>query len=138
MTMVVSSRNSLLVPLVALLLGGLASGQSRDQPSPPPLQGTPQGVPDSAGVTPGRLIKRVAPVYPRKARKKKIEGVVFLKAKITRDGDVVDLSVVSGDPLLVQAAIDAVKQWKYRPYLQDGKPVEVETEIKVNFQLSGS
>jgi len=136
--MVVSSRNSLLVSLVALLLGGLVPGQSRDQPSAPPLQGTPQGVPDSAGVTPGQLIKRVAPVYPRKARKKKIEGVVFLKAKITTDGDVADLSVISGDPLLVQAAIDAVKQWKYRPYLQDGKPVEVDTEIKVNFQLSGN
>lgn len=136
MTMVVSSRNSLFVPLVALLLGGLASGQSRDQPSPPP-QDTHEGMPDSAGLTPGRLIKMVAPVYPRRARKKKIEGVVFLKAKITRDGDVVDLSVVSGDPLLVQAAIDAVKQWKYRPYLQDGKPVEIDTEIKVNFQLSG-
>jgi periplasmic protein TonB len=139
--MIANPRRASSVLLALLLLCGLAIGDSQVQSTPPPptqaKQDAPLGVPDSTGVNTGLLIKKVNPKYPKKARKQKIEGVVVLKAKITQDGDIVDLSVVSGDPLLVQAAVDAVKQWKYRPYLRDGQPVEVDTEITVNFRLSG-
>jgi protein TonB len=87
-------------------------------------------------VTPGKLIKSVAPKYPKEERKKHIEGQVILKGTITKTGDVVDLQLVSGQPLLVQAALDAVAKWKYRPYLKDGQAVDVETQITVNFSLS--
>ena len=87
-------------------------------------------------ITPGKLIKRVAPKYPKQARKKHMEGQVILKGSITKTGDVVDLQIISGDPLLTQAAMDAVKKWKYRPYLKDGQAVDVDTQITVNFRLS--
>ena len=87
------------------------------------------------GVTQGLLVKRVNPKYPKEARKEGIQGVVILTAKIGKHGDIADLSVVSGDPLLAKAAMDAVKKWKYRPYLLLGQPVEVQTQIQVNFVL---
>jgi len=59
-----------------------------------------------------------------------------MRATIAKDGTISDLQLVSGDPLLTQAALDAVKKWKYRPYLKDGQAVDVETQITVNFQLS--
>jgi periplasmic protein TonB len=62
---------------------------------------------------------------------------VILKALLSQTGDMKELTLLSGDPLLASAAIDAVKQWKYRPYLLNGQPIEVETQISVNFQLSG-
>jgi len=81
------------------------------------------------------VLKKVPPEYPEAAKKAHIQGQVVLRAIIGKDGDVENLQIVSGHPQLVPSAIDAVKQWKYRPYLQDGKPVEVETEIDVNFTL---
>jgi protein TonB len=63
---------------------------------------------------------------------------VVLHAKISKEGEIADLSVISGDPMLTQAALDAVKQWKYRPYLLEEKPVAVETDIRVNFQLAAN
>jgi len=89
------------------------------------------------GVTTGLLIKRVNPEYPEKARKKRIQGTVVLRAVISKEGDIIDLSAVSGDPLLTKSALKAVKQWKYKPYFFQGKPVDVDTEIRVNFTLSG-
>jgi protein TonB len=91
-----------------------------------------------SGVAAGLLIKRVRPEYPEKARKKRIQGVVVLSAIISKEGDVPDVSVISGDPILAKAAMAAAKQWKYRPYLLQGEPVEVETQIQMNFTLSGS
>jgi len=82
------------------------------------------------------ILKKVDPVYPEKARKKRIEGTVLLAATITKNGDIADLTVVSGNRLLAQAAVDAVKQWKYRPYFFRGQPVEVETQVEVNFALA--
>ena len=82
------------------------------------------------------VLKKVPPQYPEAAKKAKIEGQVILRAIISKDGDVENLKIVSGHPQLAPSAIGAVKQWKYRPYLQQGKPVEVETEINVNFTLS--
>lgn len=78
----------------------------------------------------------MTPKYPKKARKQHIQGTVILTAKISKNGDITDLQVVSGEPILAKAAIDAVRQWKYRPYLLKGKPVEVETQVQVNFALS--
>jgi periplasmic protein TonB len=78
------------------------------------------------------------PVYPAAARQQGIQGTVHLKALIGADGSIQELNVIDGHPLLAPAAIDAVKKWKYKPYLVNGKAVSVETTITVNFVLSGS
>lgn len=82
------------------------------------------------------LLRQVPPVYPVAARDAKIEGSVVLKAVIRKDGNVGELSLVSGHPLLVQAAMDAVKQWVYRPYYRNGEPTDVETLVVVEFSLA--
>lgn len=84
----------------------------------------------------GKLIKKVAPDYPKKARRAHVEGTVRLHAIIATDGSVKNLEVVSGDPLLVNAALKAVRQWRYQPTQLDGRPVEVDTTIDVNFALA--
>jgi protein TonB len=84
----------------------------------------------------GLLIKKVQPEYPKKALKKHLEGTVVMQAVISQTGDIKDLKVISGDELLVASAVKAVSQWKYRPYLLQGRPVEVETHITVNYQLT--
>lgn len=83
----------------------------------------------------GSLIRRADPVYPPLARNARIQGSVVLFATISTAGVIENLRVMSGHPLLVGAAIDAVKQWRYRPYILNGEPIEVETEITVNFVL---
>ena len=83
----------------------------------------------------GNLIHRVEPQYPVIARQIRLEGAVILKAIISREGRIERLEVASGHTLLAQAATAAVQQWKYRPYLLNGEPIEVETEITVNFVL---
>jgi periplasmic protein TonB len=90
----------------------------------------------SQGVMEGMLLNRVLPVYPSIARATRQEGTVQLQATISRAGTIENLHVVSGPPMLQQAAIDAVKQWRYRPYLLNGDPVEVETTINVEFKLN--
>jgi protein TonB len=85
----------------------------------------------------GNLILRVQPAYPLLARQVRVQGLVVLRAVISREGTIENLQVLSGHPMLVQAAVDAVRQWRYRPYVLNGEPVEVETEVKVNFILSG-
>lgn len=87
-------------------------------------------------VQPARLIKKVSPEYPKKARKQHVEGTVRLHTIIAKDGSVKNLEVVSGDPLLVDAALKAVRQWRYEPTLWDGRPVEVDTTIDVKFALN--
>jgi protein TonB len=89
----------------------------------------------SKGVMEGLLIYRVLPVYPAMARAIHAAGTVHLQASISCDGAIENLRVLDGPPLLQQAAIDAVKQWRYKPYLLNGQPVEVETTINVEFQL---
>ena len=81
------------------------------------------------------LKTKVQPEYPEEARKKGIAGTVRLHAIIARDGSVAQLEVISGDQLLVKSALDAVRQWRYRPTLLNGEPVEVDTTIDVNFSL---
>ena len=96
----------------------------------------PQRVRVSQGVSTGLLVTKVPPHYPEDARQARIQGTVVLKALIDTNGDVEDLTLVSGHPLLAPAALEAVKQWKYKPYLLNGQPVKVETQIMVNFQLA--
>jgi protein TonB len=86
----------------------------------------------------GNLIRRVQPTYPSPARSARIQGQVVLSATISKVGTIENLRVLAGHPMLVGAAIDAVKQWRYRPYILNNEPVEVETQITVNFSLSGS
>lgn len=83
------------------------------------------------------LIRRVQPEYPPLARQAHIQGKVILQAVIAKDGTIENLTVLSGHPMLVKAAIDAVRQWRYRPLFLNGEPVEVDTQITVNFVLGG-
>jgi protein TonB len=89
-------------------------------------------------VVEANLIHDVTPQYPSEAGRARIEGTVVLLAVIGTDGSVKDVRVESGLPILAQAAIDAVKQWRYRPYMIDGEPVEVDSRITINFNLSTS
>ncbi len=85
----------------------------------------------------GNVIFRVQPVYPPLARQARIQGSVELRAIISKTGTIENLVVVSGHPMLVKSAIEAVRQWRYRPYLLNNDPIEVETDVTVNFVLSG-
>ncbi len=87
-------------------------------------------------VTPAVLIKKVAPEYPKKVRKQHIEGTVRFHAIIAQDGTIKNLEVLSGDALLVDAALKAVRQWRYQPTQINGKPVEIDTTIDVVFALN--
>ncbi len=91
----------------------------------------------SQGVTAGLVIHKVQPNYPPLAKTARVQGTVQLAAIIGKDGTIQNLHVISGHPLLTQAALDAVKQWRYKPYVLNGEPVEVDTTIQVNFTLSG-
>ena len=90
----------------------------------------------SQGVEQALIVSKVQPEYPDDAKAQRIQGAVQLKAIIDRDGNVANLQLISGDPVLAPAAIEAVKQWKYRPYLFNGNPIEVETTVTVNFTLA--
>jgi periplasmic protein TonB len=92
----------------------------------------------AARVAEANLIHDVTPQYPTEAGRARLEGAVVLMAVIGKDGGVRDVRVESGLPILAQAAIDAVKQWRYKPYLVDGEPVEVDSRITINFTLSGA
>ena len=83
----------------------------------------------------GLLVRKVTPSYPKLAMISRQQGSVVLEATISRDGSIENLRAISGPPLLIGAAIDAVRQWRYRPYLLNDQPVEVETQITVNFSL---
>jgi TonB family protein len=96
---------------------------------------TPQRVRASDSIMQGLIIKKVAPVYPPVARQARIQGMVVLKVQISKTGDVESIQLFSGHPILAPSAIEAVKQWKYSPYLLNGEPVEVETNVTVNFTL---
>lgn len=102
----------------------------------PPEQVRPTRQKISEGVMAGALIRRVEPVYPLIARNIRLSGTVRLRAIIATDGSVQNLEVLSGSPILARAAEDAVRQWRYRPTLLSGVPVEVETYITVNFELA--
>jgi TonB family protein len=118
-------------------VGGVIGGVLSSTPVPDSNRTTPQRVMMTSGVSSGLLLTKIDPVYPAVARQARVQGTVVLQAIIGRDGSIEHLSLVSGHPLLAPAAIDAVKQWKYKPYLLNSVPVEVQTQIEVNFALSG-
>jgi len=127
------------------VVGGVSSGVFSEVSSThslPVLAKTPEPpakrIRVAARVVEANLIHDVAPTYPPEAGRARIEGAVVLLAVIAKDGSVQDVRVESGLPLLAQAAIDAVKQWRYRPYLVNGEPVEVDSRITINFTLSGA
>jgi periplasmic protein TonB len=118
-------------------MGGVIGSVLSSTPTVAPKIATPQRVRVSSCVGSGLLVRRVNPTYPPLARQARIQGVVLLQAQISKTGDIENLTLISGHPMLAPAAIEAVKQWKYRPYLLNGEPVEVDTQIQVNFTLAG-
>ena len=115
------------------VLGGVIGGAGI---APPPPKVTPKRVTVGGNVQAARLVNKVTPLYPPLARQTRISGTVRLHAIIGKNGGVEQLQVVSGHPLLVQSALDAVRQWRYQPTLLNGDPVEVDTEIDVVFSLA--
>ncbi len=89
-------------------------------------------------ISEGDLVRKILPVYPPLARMARIQGQVELQAVISKQGVIENLTVLSGHPMLVPAAKEAVRQWRYRPYILNNEPVEVETRITVNFSLAGN
>jgi protein TonB len=115
------------------VLGGVIGGAGG---APPPPKPTQTRIRQGGAVTAASLINRVQPVYPPLARQTRVSGTVRLHAIISKEGSVQQLEVLSGHPLLVQSALDAVRQWRYRPTLLNGEPVEVDTTIDVIFSLA--
>jgi protein TonB len=108
----------------------------RPVPAPPkPIVNRPVQV---SQMSEGDLIRKIQPAYPPIARSARIHGAVVLQAVISKMGTIENLRVLSGHPMLTSAAIDAVRQWRYRPYVLNGEPVEVETQITVHFSLTGN
>lgn len=103
-----------------------------DQPTAKPVL---QKMKVSQGVAQGLIVKRVAPEYPKNALMMRIEGAVELAATISKDGEIKDVKVLSGNSQLTYAAAQAVKRWKYKPYLLNGEPVEIQTQITIDFKL---
>src|SRR5271167_1442098 len=118
-------------------MGGVLGSVIGNVPATVPKAATPQRVRVSQGVSQGLLIHKIQPQYPVLARQARVQGTVVLQALIGKDGTIQNLHVVSGHPMLTGSALEAVKQWRYKPYYLNGEPVEVETTINVNFTLSG-
>ena len=97
----------------------------------------PKKVNISAGVAHGMLLQKTTPMYPPIAKAARVSGTVVIQAKISKTGTIENLHVISGPAMLQQAAMDAVKSWRYRPYLLNNEPVEVETTVNVIFTLGG-
>lgn len=125
------------------ILGGIIGGvpTAAPPPPPPPKKEEPKPKPlerirVGGNVQAANLIRKITPVYPPLAKQARVQGTVRFSAIIGKDGTIQNLQLVSGHPLLVPAATDAVKQWVYKPTLLNGEPVEVITQIDVNFTLS--
>ncbi len=144
-------------PLVVRTDSGATAAPKTSQPAPPALAISPSNASNEAlanvvssaaapmpslqtlrvsqGVSQGLLIKKIAPAYPATALQLRKHGSVDLLATVAKDGSIAGIKVLSGDPMFVKAATDAVKQWKYHPYLLNGEPVQIETQITVSFKL---
>jgi len=115
---------------------GSISDAFRSRNVSPVVRQTPLGPAHiSSGVMAGQLIYKVTPIYPALAVAARVEGTIVLQATISETGAIENLRVVSGPPMLQQAALDAVRHWRYRPYMLDGQAVEVETTVNVVFSL---
>jgi protein TonB len=122
-------------------MGGILGAGISAAPPPPPVKeapktATPQRIRVGGNVQQANLIRKVQPVYPPLAKQARIQGTVRFTAIIGKDGTIQNLQLVTGHPLLVEAARQAVSQWQYKPTLLNGEPVEVVTQIDVNFTLS--
>ncbi|MBV8847866.1 MAG: energy transducer TonB [Bryobacterales bacterium] len=127
-------------------VGGMIGGIANSLPGPPATPPPPPAKPAEpaaparirvgGNVAAAKLLHEVTPAYPKLAKEARVNGVVRMKAVIAKDGTVEDLQVLSGHPLLVPAAMDAVKKWVYKPTYLNGLPAEVETEIDVKFTLA--
>ncbi|SRR5258708_5577752 len=117
------------------ILHSLGKPSSAVPPPPPSAVAHPPRV---SHMMEGNLIRRVQPEYPPIARSARIQGQVVLAAIISKEGTIENLRALAGHPMLVHAALEAVSQWRYRPYILNNEPVEVETQITVNFSLSGN
>ncbi|HXO61657.1 MAG TPA: energy transducer TonB, partial [Candidatus Acidoferrales bacterium] len=115
------------------VIGGVIGGVGA---APPPPKPTQQRIRQGGQVQAAKLVNKVQPLYPPLARQTRISGTVRLHAIIAKNGSVEQLEVISGHPLLVQAALDAVRQWKYQPTTLNGENVEVDTTIDVIFSLN--
>ncbi len=120
------------------VLGGVIGGvmSAAPPPPPPPKAATPKRIRVGGQVEAAKLIFAPKPLYPPLAKMARIQGSVRLEAIIAKDGMIQDLKVLSGHPLLVKSALEAVQKWRYQPTLLNGEPVEVVTEIDVNFTLA--
>ena len=116
-------------------VGGVMGGVLNSVGTAVPKLAAPKRVKVSSGVTQGLLRRQVKPEYPPTAKTSHIEGTVVLQAVVGKDGKVKEVHVVSGQPILAQAAEHAVRQWVYKPYLLNGQAVEIDTTINVNFRL---
>jgi protein TonB len=123
------------------IFGGIAGANVIGVPAalapPPPKPTGPTRIKQGGQVTQASQLVKTNPIYPALARQARIQGDVVLHAIIDKDGKVSELQVISGHPLLVQSAIDAVKQWRYKPTLLNGEAVEVDTTITVHFSMAG-
>jgi periplasmic protein TonB len=117
------------------VLGGIIGGVGGGPPPPP--KAAPSRIRVGGNVQQAKMLRMVQPVYPAIAKTAHISGTVMLHAIISKDGNVEQLEYVSGPPLLMRAAMDAVKQWRYQPTTLNGDPVEVDTTISVVFSLGG-
>lgn len=117
------------------VLNALGTGTRPILPSPPMTVAPPLRI---SHMDEGDLVHKVLPVYPPLARSARIQGQVVLQALISKQGLIENLKVLGGHPMLVPAAKEAVRQWRYRPYVLNNEPVEVETQITVNFSLAGN
>src|SRR5438552_12177708 len=108
-------------------MGGVIGGIINSTPVAVPKVATPQRVRVSQGVTQGLLLRKIQPAYPPLARQARIQGSVLLQAQISKEGTIEHLTLISGHPMLAPAAIEAVKQWRYKTYILNGDPVEVDT-----------
>ena len=120
------------------IIGGVPPMAPPPPPPPKPVEtaAAPTRIKIGGAVQQARLVRQPHPIYPPLAKQARISGVVRLSAIISKDGTIQKLEVISGHPLLVPAALEAVKQWVYQPPLLNGEPVEVITQIDVNFTLS--
>jgi TonB family protein len=124
------------VGIMIMAPGAGASMAMSSSPAVPPPTGDTKRITIGGNVQQAKLVRQPRPEYPPLAKQARIQGVVQLQVVIAADGTVKDIAVISGHPLLVPAALDAVKQWQYQPTLLNGQPVEVLTQVDVNFTLS--
>jgi TonB family protein len=117
------------------LTSGAVGGETSGAPPPHPKPANPKHLRISGQVATRNILYGPAPAYPQIAAGARIEGLVRLAATLNEDGTIQDLKLISGPPLLVKAAMDAVSQWRYKPTMLNGAPVQVETEVDVNFRL---